>query len=135
MQKDYAADTKSLDRQLGRAGHKKEWYAKRRRLLERMKNRQVLEFLGLLSLREIFTGFEEGQQDILGRVAWRQEFDVVEFLKTFEVIKDNLMQGNIRILPRIDKNYEGIMKLSYHGIQLKDDKMADSFSARNVWLY
>ena len=67
---DYSPNIRSLNRQLGRKRQSKTYKYKRKRLLERMESRTwVAWVLGVSSIRDELALFEEGQQDILGRIA------------------------------------------------------------------
>ena len=116
-----------------RKRQKKGYYHKRKRLLDRMVNQSwVLFVLGLASIRDLLASFEEGQQDVLGRIAWRQEFDVDQFVADLAKIRDELKNGNIEILPRINEHYNEVKNLQYLGTHLKDTKLVDGLSKEEM---
>jgi len=88
---DYSANIKSLKLQTERKRQKKAYYQKRNVLLKRLTNQTwVLFVLGLSSIRDLLASFEEGQQDVLGRIAWKQEFDVDDFVFQLSTIRNVL---------------------------------------------
>ena len=57
--------------------------------------------LGQLDIRNRLAEFQEGREDLLGRIAWSQIRDVNDFILLLENIKDRLFKGDLNVLPTL----------------------------------
>ena len=68
----------------------------------------------------------------MGRIAWKQEFDVDDFVFQLSTIRNELKNSNIKILSKVNEHIEEVKELQFLGSPLTDTKLVEGLSKEDM---